>query len=74
MIRQVVDADVDAICRIYNHYVIESTITFEEQAVSPAEMLRRIADTASAALPWLVAERIGDVKGYAARRRQSLAA
>jgi L-amino acid N-acyltransferase YncA len=65
MIRQAVDVDVDAICRIYNHYVIESTITFEEQAVSPADMSRRIADTASASLPWLVAEHAGDVKGYA---------
>jgi len=65
VIREAVGADVDAICRIYNHYVIESTITFEEQAVSPLEMSRRLADTASTCLPWLVAEQGGDIKGYA---------
>jgi len=64
-IRQAVAADVDAICRIYNHYVLESTVTFEEQAVSSVDMSRRIAETISAALPWLVTEQAGDVKGYA---------
>jgi L-amino acid N-acyltransferase YncA len=65
LIRLAVRADVDAICRIYNHYVLGSTITFEEQAISPLEMSRRLADTASASLPWLVVEQGGTIHGYA---------
>lgn len=65
IIRPAGDADVEAICQIYNHYVFESTITFEEQAVPASEMSRRIAETAAAALPWLVAEDGGRLRGYA---------
>jgi phosphinothricin acetyltransferase len=64
-IRPATDADADAIARIYNHYVEHTTITFEEVAVAPAEIARRIRDVQSASLPWLVAERAGGVVGYA---------
>lgn len=36
--------DAAAIAAIYNHYVLNSTISFEEQAVSAAQMQERIAD------------------------------
>jgi phosphinothricin acetyltransferase len=64
MIRSGTPADAAAICAIYNHYVLETTITFEEAAVSPAEMENRIRETLSS-LPWLLWEQDGSVCGYA---------
>ena len=57
--------DAGAIARIYNHYVANTVITFEEQEVPDAEMAARIDEIASASLPWLVAERDGRIVGYA---------
>src|SRR5579863_5695443 len=64
-IRRVVAEDADAIVGIYNHYVAQTIITFEEEPVSASEMRQRIADIQSALLPWLVAEHDGTVVGYA---------
>ena len=49
---------------IYNHYVLETAITFEEEAIPPKEMAERIARIHAAGLPWLVAEQEGSVIGY----------
>jgi phosphinothricin acetyltransferase len=57
--------DAEAISRIYNHYVRQTIVTFEDQPVLPAEMTQRIQDIASASLPWLVAEAEGRLVGYA---------
>ncbi|MFZ5520998.1 MAG: arsinothricin resistance N-acetyltransferase ArsN1 family B [Pseudomonadota bacterium] len=57
--------DGDAIARIYNPCILETTITFEEEAVTGQEMARRIADVAAQGLPWLVAEADGELLGYA---------
>lgn len=57
--------DAAAIAAIYNHYVRDTLVTFEEAAVSPAAMADRLAETAAARLPWLVAELDGAVAGYA---------
>lgn len=57
-------ADADAICDIYNHYVLKTVVTFEEVPVKVEEMERRIADITSR-FPWLVCERDGVVCGYA---------
>lgn len=65
MIRTATAGDADAIARIYNHYVANTIITFEEQAVSSEEMAARIAEVAAASLPWLVAELDGSIVGYA---------
>jgi phosphinothricin acetyltransferase len=65
MIRAARASDAAAVSAIYNHYVAETAITFEEAAVSAAEMARRIADVQSASLPWLVAEEGAEVVGYA---------
>lgn len=65
MIRTATAGDADAIARIYNHYVANTIITFEEQAVSSEEMAARIAEVAAASPPWLVAEQDGRVVGYA---------
>jgi phosphinothricin acetyltransferase len=63
-IRAAAAGDPAAIAAIYNHYVARTVITFEEEPVSAPEMARRIEAT-SASLPWLVAEREGEVVGYA---------
>ncbi len=64
-IRPAVPEDAARICDIYNHYVLTTTISFEEEAVAPPEMARRIADVREAALPWLVLEADGRLLGYA---------
>jgi L-amino acid N-acyltransferase YncA len=53
MIRPATTADAAAICAVYNHYVLETTITFEETEVTPGEMEARMRDTLQS-LPWLV--------------------
>src|SRR5215472_415076 len=63
-IRDVLPSDAEAICAIYNPHVRETIVTFEETDVSPEEMRGRIANI-SAILPWLVAERDGNIVGYA---------
>jgi phosphinothricin acetyltransferase len=64
MIRSANRGDAAAICAIYNHYVLETWITFEETPVSVEEMEERIAET-TASLPWMVWEREdGSVLGY----------
>lgn len=64
MIRQASVDDAQAICAIYNHFVLATTISFEERAVTAEEMARRIREY-SASLPWLVFEQDGVVAGYA---------
>lgn len=65
MIRPAIATDADSIARIYNHYILNTVITFEEQAVSAPEIAERIAEVTSASLPWLVAEDAGRIVGYA---------
>jgi phosphinothricin acetyltransferase len=65
LVRDARSEDGAAIASIYNHYVANTVVTFEEEAVSTAEMSRRMADVAALSLPWLVAEIGGLVVGYA---------
>jgi L-amino acid N-acyltransferase YncA len=65
MIRPVQLSDADAIAGIYDHYILNTVISFEEVLVSPLDMKQRIEETRAAGLPWLVAEREGEVVGYA---------
>lgn len=66
MIRNATPADAAALARIYNRYVLETTITFEETAVPDGEMASRIAEVQAAGLPWLVAvDDAGTVLGHA---------
>jgi phosphinothricin acetyltransferase len=64
MIRSVYNEDAEAICSIYNYYVKNTIITFEEKPVSKEEMKDRIAK-ATVSLPWVVWEANGGIKGYA---------
>ncbi len=63
-IRPATMADAAAICEIYNHYVLTTTISFELEAVSTEEMAQRIVEV-SALFPWLVYEEDGRILGYA---------
>ena len=64
-IRPGTDADLPAITAIYADNVLHGTGTFELEAPDEAEMTRRRADVLGKGLPWLVAERDGQVLGYA---------
>src|SRR4051812_1007855 len=68
MIRSASEVDASAICSIYNHYVLTTCVTFEEEAVSETEMRARIRDT-TVSLPWLVLEDRAGVVGYACASR-----
>ncbi|MDR2258527.1 MAG: GNAT family N-acetyltransferase [Treponema sp.] len=64
MIRPVNAADAPAICGIYNYYIANTAISFEETPVSAAEMEDRIR-TVTAKYPWFVREEAGEVLAYA---------
>jgi L-amino acid N-acyltransferase YncA len=64
MIRSAHISDAAAICAIYNYYVRNTTVTFEEEAVQPEEMAARITEVTEK-FPWLVYEAEGKVVGYA---------
>lgn len=57
--------DAQAITAIYNEYVLHGIATFQEQPMSPEETALRLDETASASLPWLVAEESDRLVGYA---------
>jgi phosphinothricin acetyltransferase len=65
MIRPATTDDATAIAAIYNHYVVNTSVTFEEDAVPTKEMTQRIGDTIAAELPWLVWAEADKVLGYA---------
>lgn len=65
MLRPATAADAPAIAAIYNHYVVHTIVTFEEEAVSDAEMAQRIAEVGGLNLPWFVWDENGHVLGYA---------
>jgi phosphinothricin acetyltransferase len=66
MIRAVIAEDAKAICDIYNYYISETVITFEEQTITPADMLTRIEAVQGSDLPWFVIEdKNSQVVGYA---------
>ena len=68
MIRSVRTEDAAAIAAIYNHYVLETTISFEVAPLSTEEMRARMEQTAEE-YPYLVWESDGQVLGYACAHR-----
>lgn len=64
MIRPARVADAQDLCAIYNPYVLDTSITFEESAVSAAEMADRIQKVQEG-YPWIVWDEDGKVLGYA---------
>lgn len=63
MIRKVTKEDAETIAHIYNHYICETTISFETEQLSTQDMEKRIAEI-SASYPYLVYESGGKVLGY----------
>ena len=57
--------DAAAIAAIYQHYVLNTTISFEETPPTEAELRQRIDAVRIAGLPWLVASVDGEVAAYA---------
>jgi len=65
MIRATQASDVKALSEIYNYYVLNTVVTFEEEPVEVADMEQRLSETLEANLPWLVLEDGGEVVGFA---------
>ncbi|HBM15870.1 MAG TPA: phosphinothricin acetyltransferase [Lentisphaeria bacterium] len=65
MIRECFIEDAAEICRIYNYYVENTTITFEEEPLAPSEIEKRISNIQSKGHPWLVYEENLQIIGYA---------
>lgn len=64
MIRIATVSDAQAICDIYNPYVENTIVSFEETPVDAATMAQRITDIRQR-YPWYVAEDAGCIVGYA---------
>ena len=65
MIRKAELTDSGAICKIYNHYIENTIVTFEEAPVSKPEMTARISAVLDESFPWLVYCSDQQVLGYA---------
>jgi len=66
VIRDAVVADLPHCRAIYNHYVENSTVTFDEAPLTPRELRAKFDKGAAAGHPWLVAAApSGEVLGYA---------
>ena len=65
VVRDASGADASEIAGIYNHYIRETTVTFEVDEVSAADIAARIDTVHAAGYPWLVALLDGHVVGYA---------
>jgi phosphinothricin acetyltransferase len=64
MIRAATAVDAAAIVAIYNHYIKNTTVTFEEAPLAAADIAQRVA-AVTAEFPWLVLEREARILGYA---------
>ncbi len=64
LIRNVSPDDASQICEIYNYYVLNTIITFEESSVSEFDMRNRI-EQIKHKFPWIVYENQGIILGYA---------
>jgi phosphinothricin acetyltransferase len=66
MIRSVKYSDAARLAEIYNHYIANSTATFETEALTSQQMENRIKGIHKNLLPWLVTENSnGTILGYA---------
>jgi len=63
--------DAADIAAIYNYYVLNTVVTFEEKAVAEIEMAARIQNVEVIGLPWIVAEQTG--RGIALPNEASVA-
>lgn len=64
MVRTATLTDAAAIADIYNYYIVNTTVTFEEEPVTVEDMQARMTEVLEK-YPWLVYEQDGRVIGYA---------
>jgi phosphinothricin acetyltransferase len=65
LVRPSAEADIPAITAIYSHAVLHGTASFELAPPTEEEMARRRAAILEGGYPYLVAERDGEILGYA---------
>ncbi|WP_243370054.1 GNAT family N-acetyltransferase [Microvirga solisilvae] len=65
IVRPSADTDIPAIAAIYAHAVLTGTASFELEPPAQDEMARRRTSLLEGGYPYLVAERDGEVLGYA---------
>jgi phosphinothricin acetyltransferase len=64
VVRDAAEADMEAVARIYAHYVERGLATFEEVSPTSEEMRARRAKALAIGAPYLVAEIDGKIVGY----------
>ena len=64
-LRPALPDDAAAIAAIYNHYILTTTVSFEELPVDAVDIAQRMAGVVAAGLPYLVAQEEDTVIGYA---------
>ncbi|MCD5347690.1 GNAT family N-acetyltransferase [Agromyces sp. H3Y2-19a] len=65
-LRDAVPADLPSVREIYNHYVANSTVTFDEDPMTLAEWRAKFVQLADLGMPFIVAESpTGQLLGYA---------
>lgn len=64
MIREANLKDAKQISEIYNYYILNSIVTFEEVKIDETEMSNRIKSVSSK-FPWIVYEENNQIQGYA---------
>lgn len=57
--------DFEQIVKIYNYYIKNSVITFEEETISSQDMIERFEKIKKTKLPWIVAKENNKILGYA---------
>lgn len=65
LIRPGMEGDLDSVAAIYGHHVTHGTASFETEAPTLEEISRRYRDIVERGLPYLVAERTGEILGFA---------
>lgn len=65
MIRSAISEDAPKLADIYNHYIENTVITFEESCIDSDEMIKRIEAVTEQNLPWLIIEENNLILGYA---------
>jgi L-amino acid N-acyltransferase YncA len=64
-LRDAVDEDAAAIAAIYEHYVLNTPVSMETEAVDAAEIVLRMGQVRACGLPWIVLEVDGRLAGWA---------
>ncbi|MGL1892759.1 MAG: GNAT family N-acetyltransferase [Spirochaetaceae bacterium] len=64
MIREATINDAQQICEIYNHYIENTDVTFEEKLLKTSDMVERMSEVLKT-LPWLVYTENNKILGYA---------